>query len=197
MKFPGAKAMSIGDELCHNWIDCCERIEIGGSIRRREPDVKDIEIVAQPIYCTDLFGEPTVEDKLIPAVAAMMGRDELVWRRLKGGAVLDKSPGEQAAALEQNVRAPRRYVPMVHKRSGIPVDLFIVRPPSNYFWQLIIRTGSAAFSKHMVIQAKWRGFDCRDGAVWTRDEKPEAIDFESEEAVFVHLGLSYVEPRKR
>jgi DNA polymerase/3'-5' exonuclease PolX len=51
-----SKALSIAEHIKSLLAPHCERIEIAGSIRRRKPDVKDIEIVAIPKpYETGLF----------------------------------------------------------------------------------------------------------------------------------------------
>jgi len=42
------KAKSIADRIVEELKPHCERIEIAGSIRRKKPEVKDIEIVAIP-----------------------------------------------------------------------------------------------------------------------------------------------------
>ena len=50
------KALSIAEKAKEILSPFCERIEIAGSIRRKKPDVKDIEIVAIPKpYDTGLF----------------------------------------------------------------------------------------------------------------------------------------------
>lgn len=51
-----SKALKIAEEIKAELSPYCERIEIAGSIRRKKPDVKDIEIVAIPKpYETGLF----------------------------------------------------------------------------------------------------------------------------------------------
>lgn len=60
------KALSIAEKVKEILSPFCERIEIAGSIRRKKPDVKDIEIVAIPKpYDTGLFesGIATIVNK--------------------------------------------------------------------------------------------------------------------------------------
>lgn len=48
------------EKIARKYVDLlapyCRRIEIAGSIRRRKVEVGDIEIVAEPLPITDLFG---------------------------------------------------------------------------------------------------------------------------------------------
>lgn len=193
MRHLSAKTGIVGEEIMHRISSCCEKVDIAGSYRRGSDTCKDVEILASPKYHKDLFGKNSHEDDLLMKIATLMSEDVLVWRRKNGEPVLDKSPGEQGAAISWG----RKYIPMVHKKSGVPVDLFIVRPPSNYFWQLIIRTGPKEFSKRMVIHAKKKGCECRDGAVWVGSEMAESVEFGSEKEVFDFFGMEYVEPKDR
>jgi len=43
-----ARAQRLASGLLGDLFDVCERIEVGGSIRRRVPQVKDIELVLVP-----------------------------------------------------------------------------------------------------------------------------------------------------
>lgn len=61
-----SKAKKIADNVVDQLAPFCERIEIAGSIRRKKPEVKDIEIVCIPKpYDTGLFesGIATVVNK--------------------------------------------------------------------------------------------------------------------------------------
>ena len=42
------RAQRLASGLLGDLLDVCERIEVGGSIRRRVPQVKDIELVLVP-----------------------------------------------------------------------------------------------------------------------------------------------------
>lgn len=66
------KALKIAEKVKNLLSPYCERIEIAGSIRRKKPEVKDIEIVAIPKpYDTGLFesGVATIVNK---------------WQKVKG-----------------------------------------------------------------------------------------------------------------
>jgi DNA polymerase/3'-5' exonuclease PolX len=66
------KALEIAEKVKAELAPHCDRIEIAGSIRRKKPEVKDIEIVAIPKpYETGLFES---------GVASVVNR----WERVKG-----------------------------------------------------------------------------------------------------------------
>lgn len=66
------EALQIAENVKSQLSPHCERIEIAGSVRRRKPEVKDIEIVAIPKpYQTGLFA-----DGIAPVVNQ--------WQKVKG-----------------------------------------------------------------------------------------------------------------
>ncbi len=66
------KALKIAESVLAQLSPHCERIEIAGSIRRKKPEVKDIEIVAIPKpYETGLFA-----NGIVPIVEQ--------WQKVKG-----------------------------------------------------------------------------------------------------------------
>jgi len=52
------QAEEIARDLISHLDGCFERVEIAGSVRRRRPIVRDIDLVAIPVFQTDLFGNP-------------------------------------------------------------------------------------------------------------------------------------------
>jgi DNA polymerase/3'-5' exonuclease PolX len=101
----------------------CERIEIAGSLRRRKPQVKDIELVAIPRRVpTGLFGDELVPD---PDFCAVVNQ----WRKVKG---------------EPTGLYTQRMLP-----GGLALDLFLA-DSDNWGLQLAIRTGSWQFSKYLL-----------------------------------------------
>lgn len=185
------KANPIAEMLIQSLNGSCREIKIAGSIRRKSQYVKDIELVASPVPYLDLFGGEGLDDELLPLVSKMIEGDRLALRN-KDGSIDVRSQVVQARSLKWG----RKYIALVHKRSTIPVDLFIVRQPSNFSWQMIIRTGPKEFSKAMMIRAKQHGFEAHDGALWVPGrEYPE--NFQSEEEIFKTLEMDYIEPNLR
>lgn len=157
----------------------CERIEVAGSIRRKKETVGDIEIVAIPTCQTDLFGQPNDEaPTLLDQILGSLIMDERIKRGQRWGQKF------------------RQFHPAA--QPDITVDLFLVTAES---WgvQLMIRTGSAEFSRKAVTQQHKGGFlhnDCHihNGRVWYHGreiETPEEAD------VFKWLNCGWVEPCQR
>jgi DNA polymerase/3'-5' exonuclease PolX len=153
----------------------CTRIEIAGSIRRKKPEVGDIEIVAKPklIPSYDMFGTETEKISML---------DDFDYSNIgkvsKGGS---------------------KYKQIILKDSEVSLDLFIVTFPAQWGVQFMIRTGSAEFS-HKMVTAKQQGgylpsnYKVRDGAVW---DKEGIICMDDERDYFKLCGLEYVEPENR
>lgn len=146
------------------------RIEVAGSIRRKRPEVGDLELVCIPKFHTDpedLFEEKTERDpKFVQAVNKLP--------RLKGNGY-------------------GKYVKISIEEHDIHLDLFITTPQQ---WGVIfmIRTGSAEFSHRMVYQIKPR-FKVEDG--FLKDEAGKIIPCYQEEDFFNITGMEYLPPEKR
>jgi len=134
-----ATAQSIADRIIADLAPFCEtgRCVVAGSVRRRKPEVGDIEVVAIPRRVTaDLFGTVTV---VMPEFARAVDR----WPAVKG--------------LPSGKYTQRRLP------EGINLDLFMASP-DNWGLILAIRTGSARFS-HEVLACGWvrQGYHSQDG----------------------------------
>ncbi len=178
----------------------CDRIHIAGSVRRRQHQVKDIEIVCQPkkeFQATDLFGggQHVISKDFTEALMQITGK-----------------------VVKGNVNG--RYMQIITSSRicpGIKLDLFM--PDSaDYFRQLVIRTGSKEYVHHIIaggwVHKGWCGVkdvglrrmeDCTRRIVaggktvwnlWNKDgEKPPA--WESEEEFYQWIGVSYHPPHER
>ena len=115
-----SKALQIANAVKAQLDPHCHRCEIAGSIRRKKPEVKDIEIVAIPKpYSTGLF-----QDGLAEAVNQ--------WQKVKG-------------EMEYGVcRYTQRILP-----EGIKLDLFFAEP-GNWGLIFALRTGSADYSHKVL-----------------------------------------------
>ncbi len=179
MGHPRATMLPRAEELVGLFRFYCDRIEIGGSIRRLKPVVNDIEIVAMPIVPRDLFGQPTN----LPS-----GLDAFIDQMISEGklAVRHRSDG-------QRIALGQRFKALVY--DGLPVDLFMVRSPAEWGAVFAIRTGPGDFSKHLVTVCREKSLACRDGALWrtngTKVETPEEEDF------FRACGVPWAPPEQR
>ena len=181
-----AEAQHIAGQIVGQLDPSCERLVGAGSLRRRRPDVGDIELVAIPRFIEEPSGLfETVQVSLLDRALAREERDQ-VLERLSGG---------------------DRYVKLRHVRSGLQVDLFIVPPPASFGVLLAIRTGPAAYSQRLVTLARRQGNHVADGALrlGLRDHSTPAeklctcpvIPTPEERDFFAALGLAYVEPEAR
>ena len=119
-----------------------DRIAIAGSIRRRRPDVGDIEIVAIPRYeqRSDVEHVGLFDDQPLPPIDVNL-LDELV-----GGLLLDGVLGKR---LDKNGRPAigPKYKRLTYR--DFALDLF-VGTPENWGVLLAIRTGPASFAHAFV-----------------------------------------------
>jgi len=164
-----APALAIAEQCRAALVPYCDRIEIAGSIRRRKPQVKDIELVAIPRRIpTGLFGDELVTD---PRFCAVVNQ----WPAIKG-----RPEGKYT----------QRQLP-----DGILLDLFRANVDN---WGLIfaIRTGSAAFSHH-VLATGWvrAGYRSVDGRL--RQPDGSIIPICEEHDLFEILGIPWVDPEAR
>ena len=176
-------ALDVVEELVARLAPACLRIEPAGSIRRGSPDVGDVELVAIPRTHDEpsglFFEVDAIVDELAPVI------DRLV------------AGGEYLRLLGKD-----RYTKLRHRRSGLQVDLFSVRPPAQWGVIFLIRTGPAGYSHRFVTEARDRGHHSAHGALHAGRlgcgalpcevvETPEEID------VYRALGVPYLAPAER
>ncbi len=182
---PLAEAVAIAEELLEMLEPVTTRREVVGSVRRGKPMVRDIEILAEPALtpvARNLFGE------------VIAWRDELdCWCREQ----LDAGVFGYRLDREGRHANGERYKRLTY--AGVALDLFICRPPASWGVLEAIRTGPAEFSRRLVTQRGFGGllpfgFRVADGAVYRNEER---VDVPDERALFVLLGLRWVEPAER
>jgi len=162
-------ALAIAEQSRATLAPYCERIAIAGSIRRRKPQVKDIELVAIPRQIpAGLFDDARVTD---PDFCAAVNQ----WPATKG---------------TPEGKYTQRQLP-----EGIVLDLFMADAEN---WGLIfaIRTGSAAFSHHILATGWVRaGYRSVGGTLRTRDGS--VVPVREERDLFRLIGVPWVNPEAR
>lgn len=171
VKVPLHQALQKANCIVADLESACERIQIAGSIRRERPEIGDIEIVCIAKRKRDLIGED-MGSELDDRLAVMD-----VISKIKGG---------------------DRYKQFQIVGSTLKLDLFIVLP-ETWGTQLLIRTGSADFSKRFVTQKRLGGtlpddMQQAEGRLW-RAGKP--LDTPEETDVFREAGVPWIHPAKR
>jgi DNA polymerase/3'-5' exonuclease PolX len=127
-------ASEIAERTLNEISPHCFRAEIGGSIRRGNPEVKDIEIIVIP--------KPFERGLLESGLATVVNQ----WEMVKGPMIYGKT------------RYTQRILP-----EGIKLDLFFATP-ENWGLVLATRTGSASFSKYkLAYRWSSLGFKSVDG----------------------------------
>jgi DNA polymerase/3'-5' exonuclease PolX len=190
-RFPHAKAMALARKIVEELKPACMRIEIAGSLRRRKPDVGDIEILYIPRKTRvrdpqDLLGDVTIEVNAV---------DQILDAWLKAGRIT-KRPSEKGVTMwgESNKLA-------VATASGIPVDFFTANG-ENWFSLLVCRTGSAKMNIELASMANKNGWTWKvyaGGFISDPNTLKERYirRAHSEREVFELAGVTYREPWER
>lgn len=172
------QAQQIAEALKAELSPFCERIEIGGSIRRKKPDPGDIELVCIPKFIK--IGSPQV--------TLTMGHIEVEHNHLFDYLAVNYEGriikiGEKYAQIQIGDEAD----------VSIKVDIFTATE-STWGYIFLLRTGSAEFSQWTVTELKRRGFVPKGGEISYR-LTPCYTPNESD--VFDLLELDYIEPENR
>jgi DNA polymerase (family 10) len=179
LDFAYAVALEIVDALHGS----CERIAIAGSLRRRKPDVGDVEILYIPKF-------QTMRDGLFD-MAQIDIAERCIDNMLACG-FLRKRPSIKGTFAwgEKNKLG-------IHAASGMPVDLFATTEDCwhNY---MVCRTGPKASNQRIAITAQkqnhtWHPY----GTGFESNLTGQTFAMHSEEEVFAFVGLPYAPPEKR
>lgn len=189
---PHADAWRAAVDLVTALEPACERVEIAGSLRRGRPEVHDIEIVAVPkteMRPDGLFGE-VQGDLLEECVAGLLAHE-----RVEARAVETHRAG---GWIDVQTKLGPAFKALVYH--GIPVDLFIVRPPASWGVIFGLRTGPGDWNIELVTRCKEVGRRVAGGQVeawhsasssWVVVPTPEEADF------FAAIGQPWAEPAER
>jgi DNA polymerase/3'-5' exonuclease PolX len=174
ISMPLNEAQLIAELFVNSIRGACQRVAIAGSIRRRKPIVGDIEVVCVPrvSVSTDLFGAVVHQP----------------------GILLDLALAQADYVFVQN--GPRKKTFLLP--AGIAVDLHIVEP-EQWGMALLIRTGSADFSKWFVTQRNKGGglpsyLHVKDLRIWNRGQ---ALDTTDEIDCFTAAQQPWIVPELR
>ncbi len=166
------KALEIAKQVKAALKPYCTQIEIGGSVRRRVKEVKDIEIICAPkrINEVDLFGDASGSRVHLAFIKAVKQ-----WQNLRGGA---------------NGRYTQRQHP-----AGIKLDIFISMP-KTFGYHYAIRTGPAEYSRQLVMQmSRCNLLYNKDTAEITKFNKVQ--DFKTEVSFLDAINFKFERAEKR
>ena len=178
-RWPLAQAEEIAQSLVGALVPSCQRVPVvAGSIRRRRPDVGDIELLCVPMYMEhrNMLGDVTATTDLLDVELRFLMEQGELAKRPSGYGHMNKF--------------------LVHK-SGIWVDVFTATE-KNWGRDLLVRTGSADFNKRVMrefIRLGKRGHAYGDAAVTLQDGTP--VYAPDEQTMFDLLEWPFIEPEAR
>lgn len=157
-RLPFDQALKLAGQLVEELRPVVKRVKVAGSLRRRRPDVGDIELVVEPeLYATDLFGGVGPDLNQIRYIARSWG------------------------ALRRN--GDRQIqVAGVKGLDGFTVELYLVHPPAQWGSILAIRTGPADLGRIAMGRLLGLGYKHQEGFVLRTSDRrlmptPEEEDF--------------------
>jgi hypothetical protein len=178
----------------HLWealAPACHLCGSGGSLRRRTPLVKDIEIICLPFY------DPIAPLKPVRTYSALSDALQLL---LDGRVLLWDEANKKRGDLYKRFVLPA--LAATDDSPGIGVDLFLSDYENRGYIQML-RTGGADFSHAMVTRQAKGGLRpeeirCKDGYVWRAEADASGtatlvkLPMRTEERLFGAWGLPYV-----
>jgi len=150
----------------------CERIMIGGSIRRNQPEVKDIEII------------------MIPKMANIHNRTTGWIQAIRSWGHIYKGHKQKGGV---NVA---KYIQTAMAGQNIKIDFFMATP-ENWAMISLIRTGPSDFSTQILTRFNKFGYKSDGGIPYLIKDPDIRLSFESEEKIFDFLNIAYLEPELR
>lgn len=175
IKRPYEQVLRIALQMVERLQPVCERIEIAGSLRRKKPEIGDIELIAVPILDRNLL-------------------DEVMYP-----SPLDRMLAGWPITLAKNGNRQKQFIFKASGGTTYQIDLFLQPDPATWGVNLLLRTGSAEFSKRMAMHKRHGGWMPDDlvmeGAKIKRDGV--IIPTPEERDVFELWGMEYIEPEDR
>lgn len=188
-KRPLAEAEAAAKTIAAIISPVCERVEIAGSIRRRRPEVGDIELIAIPKIDYETVPSPTLDIFTPDLQATTQRRRHRLWEFLD----LQRTPFTKKGDVYRQFYW-----------ESWQVDLFTAGA-DNWGLILLIRTGSADFSHWIMGQLNAAGYTSSGGRLYKRDmlvcdknlPKGDPIETRDEMEVFRRAGHIFLDPTKR
>lgn len=208
------KARSIAEGIRAGISPYCKRVEIVGSIRRGEKEVKDIDMLAlvevkKRKLQGSMFGVPSAFDEVDPLRRHLEG---CVVFLSEGGHVEGFSIEEATVTIESVGPKQIKLKVWTNRNEVMKVDLWTVYDVERWGGAMAIRTGPWQFSKALVTHALYRHTHVVEYLVHTHEKtgRPGArgecnrdleckliADTDTEEKFFHALGLPYMAPELR
>ena len=169
-----ARAEGIAARVLDQLGPLCDRIEVAGSIRRRLPEVNDVDIVLLP----KPGASPQIRARVAARCRVQTDGEQCLRAWLDSGEMLDIWRAH-------------------HREEGLFEDSVV---PGNFGTLLLCRTGSLAFNRHLAIKAAHRGYHWNPHHGLYDNNGPEPVWLageHAEEEIFTALGMDFIPPEKR
>lgn len=179
-----AHAQTIAQELIDLLKPFCNRIEVAGSVRRKKPIVKDIELVIIPkqeITFEGLFKDETVITYPI---------DKFLWEDYRFDFRLNKDGKRMYGDKNKLLLYTSNYY------GQIALDIFTANE-FNYTMIKFIRTGGAETNKRIAVTANKMKMNLKIYESCFEDRHGNKAIMKSEKQIFEYLGLKYLNPEER
>lgn len=189
---PHAIALKVAESVVEYLGYGARQIAIAGSLRRRKPEVRDIEIVVEPRFvrrgADDLWATEREADLLEERVTEAINRGTFELRRVE--------THRRDGSIEYVTKNGPAYKALV--AAGIPLDLFIVRPPATWGVIFGLRTGPGDWNTKLVTECRRQDRRVEDGQVlvW-RANSWEPVPTPTEREFFAAIGQPWIEPHER
>jgi DNA polymerase/3'-5' exonuclease PolX len=191
---PHAIALRVAESVVDFLGEGCRQIAIAGSLRRQKPEVHDIEIVAEPRIVMragdELFPVEHETDLLEERIAEALNRGTFEPRQVEN----KRTDG----SIDVQTKLGPKFKALVV--AGIPLDLFVVRPPATWGVVFALRTGPGDWNTKLVTDCQAIGRRVSGGQVeaWRGATSSwEVVPTPTEEDFFRALGQPWLEPRDR
>jgi DNA polymerase/3'-5' exonuclease PolX len=180
-KIPLAEAQAIGDQLLGALVAWgYPRARVLGSVRRKKPEVGDIELLVEAKELED----PSVFRRNLEAMGLLEAEPDVKGRKAPNG--------------------PRYYKRILADYNGYPVkiqvDVFVCMPPAQWGVLELIRTGDAQFSHAMVTRLHKVGLKSENGVLQVTDPTKwsgSTVSCDDEAQFFAYVMLPFIEPERR
>ncbi len=181
-RWPYAEALAIAEEIKADLEPYCYKIEIAGSLRRKRPDVGDIELLVIPKTEMRQAG-------LFDLEPFDLCNEEL--ERWLATGKIERRPGKD----RRTSFGPSNKL-TIHTPTGIAVDFFSTTP-EKWWVSLVIRTGSYESNMRLTRGAIARGAHLEAYGEGIRLQNQTIIPARGERHVFELCGVPYQEPEDR
>ncbi|MDD2763450.1 MAG: hypothetical protein PHE83_05690 [Opitutaceae bacterium] len=163
-----AAAQALAERIAAELRGFCRRLEIAGSIRRRRPEIGDIDLVCVPRGIT--------------------GREAILERCGQQSRLIKEGAQYVVFSLPSGFQLDLWF-------AREDQETLIDTTPTNFGMLLLARTGSAAHNIYLAQTAKGRGLHFHPHLGILHGD--QVIASETEEAIFSALGLSFIPPEAR